>query len=157
MSDHSQPTNQQIERIDEIITLVLNEATLKVEGLKHRIPYSKKKAKTIGAIKHWKNKVKQAKGVPIDENENNIYEINHDEEMTLETAIEQLNVAKKEWEEMKKKGNEFREKDLLDSHPNELTAEFLSNEHLKKKAIRNMLKNRQRKSAIRHMTKHIGH
>ena len=100
----------------------------------------RKRQKPIGVIKHWKNKVKQAKGVPIDENENNIYEINHDEEMTLETAIEQLNVAKKEWEEMKKKGNEFREKDLLDSCPNELTTEFLSNEHLKKKAIRNMLK-----------------
>ena len=82
--------------------------------------------------------------------------MNNNEDVTIENVVERLRIAKNEWEEMKTKGKEFREQDLLDSCPNELTANFLFNEQLKQRAIRNILKNRQRESAFRHMTKHIG-
>ena len=39
------PTHQQIETMDEIIALVLNKATKKVEGQKRNTPYSMEKAK----------------------------------------------------------------------------------------------------------------
>ena len=58
LSDYPNPTNQQIECVDEIITLMLNEATLKVEGQRRSVPRSKKKFQTIETIKCWKNKVK---------------------------------------------------------------------------------------------------
>ena len=81
--------------------------------------------------------------------------MNNNEDVTIENVVERLRIAKNEWEEMKTKGKEFREQDLLDLCPNELAADFLSNEQLKKRAIRNILKNRQHKLASRHMTKHI--
>ena len=46
------PTYQQIETIDEIITLVLNKATKKVEGQRRNVPYSARKAKCQGEIKY---------------------------------------------------------------------------------------------------------
>lgn len=46
------PTHQQIETIDEIITLVLNKATKKVEGQRRNVPYSARKAKCQGEIKY---------------------------------------------------------------------------------------------------------
>ena len=160
LAAHPNPTNQQIENIDRIITVILNKATTKVEGQRRGVPCSKKKAKVIGTIKHWKNVAKKAKGTPIDEEENNkiksIYNINHEEGLSLTEKTEQLRKAKEEWEEMKVKGMEHRENDLLDLHPNELTPEFLDNDQKKKAALRSIIKNRQRKSAFKCMTKHIG-
>ena len=46
------PANQEIECIDEMIALTLNKATLKVGGQKKGVSCSKKKAQTLGAIKH---------------------------------------------------------------------------------------------------------
>ena len=70
LSENPNPRNQQIEHVDKIITLILNKATLKVEGQRRSVPHSKKKAQTIGTIKCWKNQVKKAKGVPVDNQEN---------------------------------------------------------------------------------------
>ena len=69
MANYPNPTYQQIEQFDEVITLVLNKATKKVEGQKKNVPYSAAKVKCQGQIKYWKLQVKQAKGLSIDEEE----------------------------------------------------------------------------------------
>jgi len=79
------------------------------------------------------------KEIPVDIEEmeklKTIYQINHDELVTVEDAMSQLNVAKEKWHEMKVKGQEFREQELLDLYPHELTEELLSNEKKKKKVL----------------------
>ena len=138
------PSHQQIEYFDEIIISILNKATKKVEGQRQNIPYSKAKAKCQGEIKFWKLKVRQAKGISIDEDEisklKELYEISQNEGEGREHYINQLKKAKENWNKMKEKGREHREKELLDLYPNELTEEQLTNEHQKKKILRSIRK-----------------
>jgi len=53
-----------------------------------------------------------------------IYKINTNGNKTLEVVKENLSKAKEEWEEIKKKGNEFREKYLLDHYHSEVLNEI---------------------------------
>jgi len=43
-------TNQQIEQVDEVVTLMLNQARKKVEGMQRNIPYSYEKARRWGML-----------------------------------------------------------------------------------------------------------
>ena len=92
------PTHQQIETLDEIITLVLNKATTKVEGQKRNMPYSTDKARCQGEIKCWKLRIKQDKGMIIDNDEmiklKELYELNQSEGEGREYCISQLKNAK---------------------------------------------------------------
>ena len=138
---------------------MLNKAIRKVEGQRRNIPYSKEKAKRRGSIRYWKMKIRSFSGHPIDNNELNkiktICEIN-DENAGIENTKIRLKEAQDEWKEMKDKGVEFAEKELLDLHPNELTEEILNDSHKKKRIIRNIKYSQKRKQAFQYMTKHIG-
>ena len=53
------PSNEQIEKIDETITSILNNATNSVEGMRRNIPFSPEKQKRRGAKLCWKDVVKR--------------------------------------------------------------------------------------------------
>ena len=57
---------------------------------------------------------------------------------------------------MKEKSIEFRENELLDLCPNELTEEVIANKHQRKRIIQKIYKDQQRKRSFRYITKHIG-
>jgi len=154
------PTYQQIETIDEIITLVLNKATKKVEGQKRNVPYSARKAQCQGEIKYWKLRGQKEKGLVIDTEELNkleeLYAINNNEGEGREYCNLKLNDAKEKWSQMKEKGKEYREQELLDLYPNELMEDQSNDEHQRKVILRKMIKEQQRKYAFKYITKHIG-
>ena len=50
LSNLSSLTNQQIEQIDNAVTIILNQARKKVKGMKRNILYSYEKAKRWGMI-----------------------------------------------------------------------------------------------------------
>ena len=95
-------------------------ARKKVEGPSHNIPYSEKKVQCLGTFLYWKSKVRQLKGIPVDEEElskkKEIYLIDVPEDVTREMAKEQLTTAREQWHAIKEKGVELREKYLLDQY-----------------------------------------
>ena len=66
ISDH--PANMQIERINEIITLVLQKAVKYMQGMRRNIPYSKKKVIARLAKMHWKDRAKEIRGLCVNKN-----------------------------------------------------------------------------------------
>ena len=72
-------------------------ARKKVEGPSRNIPYSEKKVQYLGTLLYWKSKVRQLKGIPVDEEElskkKEIHLIDVPEDVTLEMAKEQLTTA----------------------------------------------------------------
>ena len=102
-------TYQQIETIDEIIALALNKATKKVEGQRRNVPYSARKAKCQGEIKHWKLRGQKEKGLIIDTEELNkleeLYDTNNNEGEGRDYCNLKLNDAKEQWSQMKEKGS----------------------------------------------------
>ena len=106
IENNPEPTHEQIEYIDNLITTMLNKAIRKVEGQRRNIPYSKEKAKRRGSIRYWKMKIRSFNGHPIDNNELNkiktICEIN-DENAGIENTKIRLKEAQDEWKEMKDK------------------------------------------------------
>jgi len=60
-------TNQELERLDEIITFVLNLARKYVKGHKRNVPYTQKKVQLRMAKQYYKGLVKQRQGVRIDQ------------------------------------------------------------------------------------------
>ena len=154
------PTYQQIEHFDEMITSILNKATKKVEGQKRGIPYSKMKVKSRGEIKFWRLKLRQSKGIRVDEDAINklkeLHEIEINEGEGRVYIEQQLEAAKELWKEVKEKGKRYREQEMLDSYQKEVTEEQILDEFQKKKILRKILKNQQRKYAFRYISKHIG-
>ena len=63
LTDH--PTNKQIERIDEIITSVLINAVKSTQGMKRNILFSKHEQMVRVAKLHWKDIVKELKGLIV--------------------------------------------------------------------------------------------
>ena len=61
-------TGQEIDRLDETITFVINAARKYVEGVKRRTLSSRQKVKIRTTCVHWKALVKKKEGRNIDEN-----------------------------------------------------------------------------------------
>ena len=105
-------------------------------------------------------RIRQCKGSPTDGDKisklKDMYEINDNDSEELENIKNRLEEAQNSWQEMKKKGIEYRENELLDLYPNELTEEVLANEYQRKRILRKIYKLQQRKQSFKYMTKHIG-
>ena len=85
-----------------------------------------------------------------------LHDIRINEEEGREYFTHQLKAAKDNWNKVKEKEREYREKEMLDLYHKEATEEQILDEHQKKKILRKIWKNQQRKYAFRYMTKHIG-
>ena len=75
-----------MERIDELITRVLNCARKKVEDNKRNIPFSKEKHWRRAKLLHWKVKIRSMKGKVIDQEINNkrkeIVQVEHKQDIS---------------------------------------------------------------------------
>ena len=100
--------------------------------------------------------MQKEKGLTIDTEELNkleeLYDINNNEGEGRDYCNLKLNDAKEQWSQMKEKGKEHREQELLDSHPNELTEDQLNDEHQRQAILRQVIKGQQRKHAFKHTT-----
>ena len=56
-----QPTHDQLETIDEIITYIFTSVRKKVEGLKRNIPFSNEKEKRRSTMIIWKTLIRKNK------------------------------------------------------------------------------------------------
>ena len=61
---HDHLINQQIERIDKTITMILQKA---IQGIQRNIPHSKQKVNIRVAKLHWRDKFKEIRGMHINE------------------------------------------------------------------------------------------
>jgi len=118
---------EQLEHFDELITRILNTATKSVEGMKRNIPFSKEKEKRRAAVLYWKMEIRRIKGINVD---NQLKEkrrleagIELMEIQEINEAKSELKIAKNQWIDIVNRGNEFREKELLDYHHAELNNE----------------------------------
>ena len=75
--------------------------------------------------------------------------IEYDDEMSLNYVQDKLKEAHQNWQEMKEKGIEFQEKELIDLYPNKLSKEALNDKKQRKKVLRSVLKAKQKS---RHIT-----
>jgi len=107
-------SNQEIENIDEVVTRMLNEARKKVEGQLCNIPYSDEKIKQLGMLMFWKAKVRQLKGIPVDnevlEKRIELHNIKVSVDISLDQASEKLVMAKNHWLSLKKEGERIKRK-----------------------------------------------
>ena len=60
-------TNQELERLDEMISFVLNSARKYVEGNKRNVPYSQRKVQLRMKKQYYRGLVKQRQGARIDQ------------------------------------------------------------------------------------------
>lgn len=136
-------TFQEIEILDETVTLILNKARKKVECQLRNIPYSHEKAKRQGTLMYWKTRVRQLKGVSVDEEvlekRQSLHNIEVPNEVTIEIAKEKLAQAKAHWDELKENGNEWRKQYLMDHAKNKIPEEDL-NEKQKDRIIKSVSK-----------------
>ena len=96
--------------IDNVFTEILNKARAAVEGLKQPLPFSQCKLKISNQYLYWKLRVKKLQGKIINvERMNRRMELGNiiDNTLTIKEAKEELNKAKKRWEEFKLKAQEF--------------------------------------------------
>ena len=92
------PTYHEMERINELITRVLNISQKKVEGIKRNISLSKEKEIWRGKVLFWKVRICQLIGGIVDIDSMNkwkeLYQIECNNKITLEELKENLNKAK---------------------------------------------------------------
>ena len=67
---------------------------------------------------------------------------------SIEEAKEELKIARENWETLKLKGGEIREKELMDYHPVELNKEDEKYQQKKEKIISGIKKNYEKKQCI---------
>ena len=136
LASSSNLSYEEIEKIDKLITKVLNIATLKVECQKRNAPFTKKKVECQGTLLFWKAKVRQLKNIPIDEEvlekRMESYKIECEDRIDLEKAQNHLKDAKESWNQLKEKGQELREKYLIDYHLSKLSDKQLKADGYKK-------------------------
>ena len=113
-------TGQEIDRLDETITVVPNAARKYVEGVKSRMPSSRQKLKIRTTYLHYKVLVKKKERRNIDEHDlkggREFLKIER-EEITEENAEEKCAEELQNWEDHKKKVKQEREKELLEFCP----------------------------------------
>ena len=111
-------SKQTLEKIDNNITYVLNVVWKKIEGPTRTIPYSKTKAIYGACLLFQKTKKKQAQNKYVDvltmekgKEQAGIREI---EVLSIQQINNNIKKAEDEQAELKAKGKEYREKELLD-------------------------------------------
>jgi len=119
--------------VDENITNIFHKARKKVEGINRRVPYSIEKVRARETISIWKAVLRKLNNKMVDESKLQIqmtkWGILIDENETIESATEKLKEAKQQWNDVKGKGKEYREKYLLDHYP--LTLDETNQNHQK--------------------------
>ena len=76
-------------------------------------------------------------------------------DLTLNQAKEYLKIAQTQWNEVKERKKEIREKYLLDHYNKQLSEEDLNDKH-KSKILRSMAKQMKHQHSFQYLTKHIG-
>ena len=67
-----------------------------------------------------------------------------------------LKKAKEKFRELVKKGQEQREKELMEMHPNEIDEDSAANRRKKKEVLRKIKKEQTRNHEFHYITKHLG-
>ena len=151
--------NEELEIVDNLITKMLQISTRKVEGMNRGIPYSLEKEKRRCRVLYYKMAIKEYKGKMVD------YELKDarrytavivNEPQTLEEAEEGLRIAKDLWIEIIERGKEYREKELLDYHPIELTEEDEKAVKKKKKIMAGITRKLRRDHTFHYLSRHVG-
>ena len=153
-------THWQMKNFDNIITRMLNTATKSVEGMKRNVPFSKEKEKRRAAVLHWKIETRRLKGINVDvslkekrrvEAGLELLEIQH-----LEEAKKEFENAQNQWEDIVKRGKEFREKETLDYHHSEINNEDKDQMKNRKRIMSGIKKKLNRTHAFCYVSRHIG-
>ena len=152
--------NEEIEKIDNLITQIFRDATRKVEGIKRRIPYSHQKEKVRSKVLYCKMKLRQIQGKVVDndlmESRRVKAEMENEEINTIQEAEEWVENAKESWEEVVKNGKEMREKELLDYHNEEIIGEEPKIIKKKKRIIAGIKKKLKRNHTFHYLSRHVG-
>jgi len=107
---------------------------------------------------YWKTRVRQLKGVSIDEEvlekRQSLHNIEVPNEVTIEIAKEKLAQAKAHWDEFKENGYEWRKQYLMDHAKNKIPEEDL-NEKQKDRIIKSVSKQMKQQNTFKYLTTHI--
>jgi len=154
------PIESRIEVVDNIITKIFSIARKKIEGINRRVPYSREKAQSRECIAIWRSVIRKINNKPINQqklsSQAKKWNININDNITIEEAHEKLKEAKEKWEKVKANGREYREKYLLDYHPNTLDETNQHHKKIKRKAMKNIEKQIRRNQTFKYLTKHAG-
>jgi len=152
-------TNQELERLDEMISFVLNSARKYVEGNKRNVPYSQRKVQLRMKKQYYRGLVKQRQGARIDQgalNKKKRMAKIGEENLTMEELKQKLQQAENQWEEYKMNAESERKKELLDSYPQEIIGDNEEATRRRKKAIQTVKKANFRQDTFDTLTKLIG-
>ena len=152
-------SNEEIEMVDELITRMLNVSTKKVEGIKRTVPYSKEKEKRRSMVLYYKMIIKEFKGGLVDQDLKEVRKFKAEilnAPQSFNEAKEGLKDAKTLWDEIVENGREYREKELLDYHPVELTEEGEKLAKKKKKVLAGIRKKLSRDHTFHYLSRHVG-
>ena len=150
----------QMEKVDQKITQIINEAIKKIEGMKRNIPYSSKKKIGWARIVYYKMKLRQSKGVKIDtvllNKKREEAEVEELGEMTIMQVMTELQKARTEWEKIKEEGKELREQELLDYVPNQVICDDERHPKKKEKILSGIKNEMKRNHTFQYLTRHVG-
>ena len=122
------------------------------------MPHSKEKVKRRSAIAYWKARLLKAKGLPYNkkamENREQCAETNLTEKEG--EIVVKLKKSKDKFRELVEKGQEQREKELMEMHPNEIDEDSAANRRKKKEVLRKIKREQTRNHEFHYITKHVG-
>jgi len=152
--------NKEIEKVDKLITQILNTATKKIEGMKRSILYSHEKERIRSMVLYSKMKLREIQGKAVDKEllqsrKERANMVNTSIE-SLEEAEEVVKQAKSEWENVIKNGKELREKELLDYHHEEIIGDSVKAIKKKKKVIAGIKRKLRRDHTFHYLSRHVG-
>ena len=154
------PITSRIEIVDELITKIFDQARKKIEGIDRRVPYSQEKAKARETISVWKAVIRKLQSKTINEeklqSQIKRWNILIDSVVTVEEAKLHLQAAKERWNEVKKKGQEYRQQYLIDHHHSNLDESNRNHQKMKSKILKNIEKQQKRTHTFRYLSKHAG-
>ena len=146
--------------MDKIITRILNMATKKVEGMKQTILFSYEKEKRRSIVLYCKMKLREMKGIVVDEDliakRKERADIEDVVISTINKAEEWLEKAKRLQNEVVEKGKEMREKELLDYHHEEIIGEDVKLIKKRKKILAGIKKKMRRNHTFYYISRYIG-
>ena len=116
----------------------MNKVRRKVEGLRREIPYSKEKVKKRATLLYQSSRKRELKNKWINKEiiEKGKLEAGIiDDTITINKAEEQWRKAYEDQKEILAKGQEYREKDILDFHYSQIEAETEAEKRKRKQII----------------------
>ena len=113
--------------------------------------------KRRSAIAHWKARLLKAKGLPHNkkaiENREKHVETNLIEEEG--EVVMKLKESKEKFKDLDEKGQECRDKELMEMHPNESDEDSAANRKKEKEVLRKIQKEQTRNHDFHYITKHV--